>query len=900
MRRPLLQHTVATTSALLLLAACEHVTTEPASAPAALNRAQPPVTDLAFLSPMANAALADAPVCVSRLGSVDGPSFSRGLTNGPSMSRAAMSFATLFAPLPAYEQLTQSNTGVTMYEVGVLNGTGSAAAGPMFVRGINDAGYILADQALTDLPGGAASVYAQPGLWREGSGWITVPIPAGATQNLSRALNNSNMVVGVATVPVGGTPTTQAWSWTGATGIVLLGMPANATMSAAAAVNDGGEVAATVRVAGLNTIGTWKAGVWTVLGSPTPGTPALAAGNNNLGWVVGYHNPNFSSARAFVWRPGSGFQNLDRPAGSQEARATDVNDAGEISGWARYTDGTTRAWRWKNGTYTDLGTIGGTTTSLAFAISQDGIVAGYSFTPDNGAHAVAWRPQTNGSMLLVDLGKHVDACSSAGFGINNVRQVAGDELFGFGTPDDPARRRTARWDLDAPPPTYSLGDRVWNDVNGNGVQDGGEPGLDGVTVTVTDAGNTTVGTATTAGDGAYAIGNLRAGTYTVCVTGTPSGYTQTYDLDGVATANCASITLSVSRTDVDFGYTAPRFSLGDRVWNDLDADGVQESGETGLNGLSVTVTTASNTVVGTATTAGDGGYTIGNLLAGTYKVCIGGVPAAYNPSYDLDGIATPSCATVTLTANREDVDFGYFRLGSLGDFVWNDFDRDGIQDANEPGVSGVTVTLTKGATSQTTTTAANGTYGFANLVAGTYTVSVSNLPIGWVASPSLAGPDRAIDSNGNGTSVMIAGNADLTVDFGFYEQVGTVACTYTQGYWKNHEEAWPAPFSPSAQWMTPQKKVTGLTWDGLFGTPPKGGNSYVQLAHQWMAARLNRANGAPTSASVLSTLNAAEAWLLANTPANGTLPSIKSAQADAWMSTLDSFNNGNLGTPHCD
>ena len=222
-----------------------------------------------------------------------------------------------------------------------------------------------------------------------------------------------------------------------------------------------------------------------------------------------------------------------------------------------------------------------------------------------------------------------------------------------------------------------------------------------------------------------------------------------------------------------------------------------------------------------------------------------------------------------------------------------------MQDLGEPGIQGVTVTLTTGAVTQTTTTDANGKYLFSNLAAGTYTVAVSGTPLGYVASPTDVGANDALDSDGSGVSVAVAGTQNLTIDFGFYEQTGGAACTYTQGYWKNHEDKWPAPYSPNAAWMTLQKQVTGLTWDGLFGLAPKGGNSYVQLAHQWMAAKLNRANGAPLSASVLATLNSAEAWLLANTPTNGALPSIKNAQADAWMDALDSFNNGQAGTPHC-
>ena len=124
-------------------------------------------------------------------------------------------------------------------------------------------------------------------------------------------------------------------------------------------------------------------------------------------------------------------------------------------------------------------------------------------------------------------------------------------------------------------------------------------------------------------------------------------------------------------------------------------------------------------------------------------------------------------------------------------------------------------------------------------------------------------------------------------------------CALTQGYWKNHEDKWPAPYSPTAPWLNAGHQVTGVTWDALMSLPPKGGNSYLQLAHQWIAATLNGAVGS-TNPAVTSALSSGGAWLLANTPVNGPLPSIKDAQATAWATTLDNFNNGFLGTPHCD
>jgi hypothetical protein len=127
------------------------------------------------------------------------------------------------------------------------------------------------------------------------------------------------------------------------------------------------------------------------------------------------------------------------------------------------------------------------------------------------------------------------------------------------------------------------------------------------------------------------------------------------------------------------------------------------------------------------------------------------------------------------------------------------------------------------------------------------------------------------------------------------------SCTFTQGYWKNHESAWPAPYSPTAQWLDGTHVVNGVTWDGLMGMSVAGGNSYMQLAHQWIAATLNLAGATSNNAAVAAAMTQGEAWLKANTPAStNTVPNIKNAQATAWASTLDDFNNGKLGIAHCE
>ena len=91
-------------------------------------------------------------------------------------------------------------------------------------------------------------------------------------------------------------------------------------------------------------------------------------------------------------------------------------------------------------------------------------------------------------------------------------------------------------------------------------------------------------------NGNYRFSNLAAGTYVVRIeiSTLPRGSTQTYDLDGLGTAHGASRTVAVSQdaTDVDFGYRSTA-SVGDFVWLDANADGVQDGGETGINGVRV-------------------------------------------------------------------------------------------------------------------------------------------------------------------------------------------------------------------------------------------------------------------------------------------------------------------------
>ncbi|MBK8248066.1 MAG: hypothetical protein IPK85_11785 [Gemmatimonadetes bacterium] len=118
-------------------------------------------------------------------------------------------------------------------------------------------------------------------------------------------------------------------------------------------------------------------------------------------------------------------------------------------------------------------------------------------------------------------------------------------------------------------------------------------------------------------------------------------------------------------------------------------------------------------------------------------------------------------------------------------------------------------------------------------------------------------------------------------------------CTYTQGYWKTHSLAGPAPYDAGWQNIGPLEHNTpfygsGKTWLALWNTPPKKGNVYIQLAHQYMAAKLNVLNGAGVPANVSAALTAAEAYF-----------STGAGDITGLASLLDDYNNGLIGPGHC-
>ncbi|MBH0130352.1 SdrD B-like domain-containing protein [Salinibacterium sp. NK8237] len=343
----------------------------------------------------------------------------------------------------------------------------------------------------------------------------------------------------------------------------------------------------------------------------------------------------------------------------------------------------------------------------------------------------------------------------------------------------------------------SIGDYIWYDVNNDGVQDAGEPLLEGVGVTVVYLGADGIfGTAddetfTTVTDslGEYLVENLPGGTYRVTVDAStlPAGMTPSFDLDGGATTPNGvwqgSLAEDAAKRDVDFGYTGTG-SIGNYIWFDQNIDGVQDANEPGLPGATVTVvsggldgdlaTTADNITFTTSTDA-NGQYTVSDLPAGPYTVTVTDLPAGYVVVSDPSG-GTSSTSTTSLTAGqiRTDQDFGYNGTASIGDYVWLDRNNDGVQDPTERGINGAQVRLTWFGEDGVagggddgvflTTTDSSGAYLFPNLLPGEYSVEIlGGLPDGVENSFDLDG------NNDSQTSVSLAlGEAIDDVDFGYF------------------------------------------------------------------------------------------------------------------------------------
>ena len=178
---------------------------------------------------------------------------------------------------------------------------------------------------------------------------------------------------------------------------------------------------------------------------------------------------------------------------------------------------------------------------------------------------------------------------------------------------------------------------------------------------------------------------------------------------------------------------------------------------------------------------------------------------------------------------------GLFCSSVIGDFVWQDLNRNGVQDAGEPALAGASVTLSGGDTAfPAVTTGGDGRYAFPGLCAGTYTIEASG-PLYYAASPSGMGGTSA-DSDPSPATVVVNGdNGGNYIDFGFY-------------------------FNPAVY-------NTYMTWgQGAWGAKPRG-NNVATLLNDWFSVMYPTEDGVviglpdPKFSSTLTTTAAIQEFL---------------------------------------
>ncbi|WP_406661458.1 SdrD B-like domain-containing protein [Methanolobus sp. ZRKC3] len=359
----------------------------------------------------------------------------------------------------------------------------------------------------------------------------------------------------------------------------------------------------------------------------------------------------------------------------------------------------------------------------------------------------------------------------------------------------------------------SIGDLVWEDLNGDGIKDANETGISGVTVELYDFANNHIATTVTDANGFYQFTDFVPGKYSVGFV-PPAGYVfssqdqgadDTIDSDADTTTG-RTVYTSLDSGKVDNTWDAGLYqpaSMGDLVWDDLNINGIQDAGEPGFPGVTVEFYDCFGNQLATTVTDANGFYQFTGFAPGEYYIEFV-LPAGYffspqdqgaDDTIDSDADITSGhtiCIFLESGENHPARDAGVTSVqwASIGNLVWNDLDNDGMQDAGEPGIPGVTVDLYDCDSNllATTVTDVNGMYQFIGLAPGNYSVGFV-LPDGYVFSPQDQGADDAMDSDadpGTGLTVCIAmspGEADMTLDAGIFEAMPEIDVEkYTNGF----------------------------------------------------------------------------------------------------------------------
>ncbi|MBM4166777.1 MAG: hypothetical protein FJ218_07690, partial [Ignavibacteria bacterium] len=297
----------------------------------------------------------------------------------------------------------------------------------------------------------------------------------------------------------------------------------------------------------------------------------------------------------------------------------------------------------------------------------------------------------------------------------------------------------------------SISGIAFDDVDGNGVKNVGEPGIEDWKIYLSgDAIDSVLSDA----DGNYSFSNLYPGSYVISAE-VQTNWVQT--LPTLPDYNYVELNNGENATEQNFG----NFRLGSisgLKFNDVNGNGTKDNGENVLSGWMIYLYSPDiNTLVDSMATDDEGGFLFTDLFAETYLV------REKMQSGWMQTTSNPDDVHITSGLFAKNLKFGNFQLGTISGKKFNDVIGDGILDANDVGVQNWKIKLS-GAVTDSTITDANGNYTFANLGAGNYSVS-EELQTGWM---------QTLPQSGVYDVTMTSGLLSVNNNFGNF-QYGTIS-----------------------------------------------------------------------------------------------------------------------------